>query len=63
MENLMLYFVKASFLLKYFDHVLINHIPWLENQEANDLAQISLGYKISKERLEELVEIKEKLVS
>ncbi|XP_050895612.1 uncharacterized protein LOC127102258 [Lathyrus oleraceus] len=62
-ENLMLYFVKANNFLKCFDHVLIDHIPQLENQEANDLAQRASGYKISKERLEDLVEIKEKLVS
>ncbi|PNX56422.1 pol polyprotein, partial [Trifolium pratense] len=32
-------------------------------REANDLAQIASGYKMTKEKLEELVEIKEKLIS
>lgn len=42
-ENLMLYFVNSNSLLKHFDYVSIDHIPRLENQEANDLAQIALG--------------------
>jgi hypothetical protein len=40
----------------------IEHVPRLENQETNDLAQIASGYKISKEKLTQLIEIKEKLV-
>lgn len=59
----MLYFFRANSLLKYFDHVSIDHIPRLENQEANNLAQVASGYKTSKESLEDLVEIREKLVS
>lgn len=59
----MLYFVRANSLLKHFDHVSIDHIPRLENQEENDLAQIASGYKISKERLEDSFEIKEKYAS
>lgn len=35
--------------------------PRLENQEANDLAHIASGYKVSKDKLEELIEVKEKL--
>lgn len=34
----------------------------MENQEANELDQMSSGYKIPKEELEELVEIKDKLM-
>jgi hypothetical protein len=34
----------------------------LENQEANDLAQIASGYKVSTEKFKKLIEIKEKLV-
>jgi hypothetical protein len=37
-------------------------VPRLENQEANDLAQISSWYKISKEKLTQLIEIKEKKI-
>ncbi|CAJ2651686.1 uncharacterized protein LOC123895391 [Trifolium pratense] len=59
----MKYFVIAFTLQKQFDSCDIQHIPQIENQEANDLAQIASGYKMTKEKLEELVEIKEKLIS
>jgi hypothetical protein len=58
----MKYFVIAISLLKRFDQVIFEHVPRIENQEANDLAQIASGYKISKEKLEELIEIKNKLI-
>ncbi|KAK2409763.1 hypothetical protein QL285_045167 [Trifolium repens] len=61
-EHLAKYFVIASALLDCFDHVDIEHVPRLENQEANDLAQIASGYKMSKEKLTQLIEIKEKMV-
>ncbi|XP_045822028.1 uncharacterized protein LOC123914912 [Trifolium pratense] len=62
-EHLIRYFVIANTLLKRFDSIDIEHVPRIENQEANDLAQIASGYKVSKEKLEQLVEIKEKLIS
>jgi len=62
-ENLIMYFVAANALLKCFTHVGIQHIPRIENQEANDLALIALGYKVSKEKLQELIEIKDKRAS
>ncbi|XP_050895312.1 uncharacterized protein LOC127101929 [Lathyrus oleraceus] len=34
----------------------------MENQEANELAQISSGYKVSKSRLKGIIEIQEKMV-
>lgn len=37
-------------------------MPGLENQEANDVARITSGYRVSKEKLEELIEAKEKLI-
>ncbi|KAK2389329.1 hypothetical protein QL285_062925 [Trifolium repens] len=61
-EHLAKYFVIASSLLNCFDHIDIEHVPRLENQEANDLAQIASGYKVSKEKLAQLIEIKEKMV-
>ncbi|KAK2444202.1 hypothetical protein QL285_015246 [Trifolium repens] len=61
-EHLTEYFSIASSLLDCFDHVDIEHVPRLENQEANDLAQIASGYKMSKEKLTQLIEIKEKMV-
>ncbi|KAK2370658.1 hypothetical protein QL285_083688 [Trifolium repens] len=61
-EHLAKYFVITSSLLNGFDHIDIEHVPRLENQEANDLAQIASGYKVSKEKLTQLIEIKEKMV-
>ncbi|KAK2425570.1 hypothetical protein QL285_024341 [Trifolium repens] len=58
----MKYFVIAISLLKRFDKVIFEHVPRIENQEANDLTQIASGYKISSEKLEELIEIKDKLI-
>ncbi|XP_045797601.1 uncharacterized protein LOC123891747 [Trifolium pratense] len=62
-EHLIRYFVIANALLKRFDSIDIEHVPRIENQEANDLALIASGYKVSKEKLEQLIEIKEKLIS
>ena len=40
------------------------HVPRLENQVANDLAQISSGYKVSIDKLKKsFVEVREKVVS
>ncbi|PNY14157.1 retrotransposon protein putative unclassified [Trifolium pratense] len=61
-EHLIRYFVIANALLKRFDSIDIEHVPRIENQEANDLAQIASGYKMSKETLGQLIEIKEKLI-
>lgn len=44
-----MYFVKANLLLRRFDEVDIKHVSQFENQEANDLEQISSGYRVSKE--------------
>ena len=52
----------ANRLLQKFEYVDIKHIPRLKNQEANDLAQIALGYKVSKERLEDLIEARGKVL-
>lgn len=41
----------------------IKHVPRIENQEANELAQIALGYRVSKERFEELIDFRDKLIS
>lgn len=48
-------------MLGKFHDVKIAHVPRIENQEANDLAQIASGYKVSKKKIEKLIEIKEKL--
>jgi hypothetical protein len=49
-------------LLNRFDSIDIQHIPRTENYEANDLAQIASGYKASKSKLQDLIEVKNKLV-
>lgn len=59
----MKYFITMNSLLKCFDSINISHMPQLENQKANNLAQISPRYKVSKETLEELIEVKDKLIS
>ncbi|XP_057432109.1 uncharacterized protein LOC130724857 [Lotus japonicus] len=60
-ENLAKYYVKATSLLAKFDHAGVIHIPRINNQEANELAQIASGYMVDKDRLEELIKVKEKL--
>ncbi|XP_058784458.1 uncharacterized protein LOC131659264 [Vicia villosa] len=52
-----------SELLKKFEYVDIKHVPRIKNQEANDIAQIAYGYRISKEKLEELVEVRGKAMA
>src|SRR4051812_23906906 len=56
-ENLIMYFVIANRLLKKFEYVELKHVSRTKNQEANDLAQLASGYKVSKEKLEELIEV------
>ncbi|XP_050888197.1 uncharacterized protein LOC127093327 [Lathyrus oleraceus] len=62
-ENLIMYFVIANRLLKKFEYIDIKHVPRIKNQEANDLAQIASGYRISKEKLEEFVEVRGKAMA
>ena len=62
-ENLIMYFVIANRLLKKFEVINIRHIPRLENQVANDLAQIAYGYKISKEKSQQAIEVRGRVVS
>ena len=59
-ENLIMYYTAANALLKRFTHVEIQHVPRMENQKVNDLAQTASGYKASKEQLQEPIEIKNK---
>lgn len=56
-EILIMYFVIVNQLIKHFDFVNIQHVPRLENQEANDMAQIASGYRVSKGKLEKLIEV------
>jgi ribonuclease HI len=62
-ENLIIYFAIATALLRRFDRANIQHVPRIENQEANDLAQIASGYRITEIKFEELIKIREKLAS
>ena len=61
-ENLFSYFISANHLINNFESTDIQYVPRIENQVANDLAQVALGYKISRHKLQELIEIKDKLV-
>jgi len=61
-ENLLSYFVSASSLLSSFESVSLQHVPRIENQVANDLAHVASGYKISTQKLQALIESKDKLV-
>ncbi|XP_050896003.1 uncharacterized protein LOC127102699 [Lathyrus oleraceus] len=61
-ENLIMYFIITSRLLKNFEMVYIRHIPRIENKVANDLTQIASGYKILKEKLHKVVEVRGKFV-
>lgn len=46
-DNLLMLVVKANSLLKKFGMVDIKHVPRIENQEANDSAQIASRYQVS----------------
>ncbi|XP_050876224.1 uncharacterized protein LOC127079917 [Lathyrus oleraceus] len=61
-ENLLMYFTVATQLLECFEVVSIAHVPRMENQEANEFAEIASRYKISKSRLNDIIEIQEKMV-
>ena len=56
-ENLIMYFVISNKLLWKFEDMDIKHIPRLKNQKANDLAHIAPRYKVSKEKMEDLIEV------
>ena len=56
-----MYMAKALSLLQKFDNMSISHVRRIDNQEANDMAQLASGYKIPKESIDEFIEVKEKL--
>lgn len=62
-ESLVMYLVRAKRLLDQFRVVSITHIPRIENQEANELAQIASGNKVSPAKFKEFVRIQDKLIS
>lgn len=55
--------MTATQLLEYSQVAYIKHVPRNENQEANDLAQIASGYKISKSKFQDIIEVRDKMVS
>ena len=57
-ENLIIYFATATALLKRFDRENIQHVPRIENQEANDLAQIASRYRVIETKFEQLIKIR-----
>src|SRR3954469_9345929 len=62
-ENLIMYFVIANRLLKKFEYVDLKHVSRINNKEANDLAELASGHKVSKEKLEELIEVRGKAMA
>lgn len=61
--SLLKYFVTTTRLLKHFEIADIRHVLGNENQEANELAQVASGYKMSKSKFQEMIEVREKMVS
>ncbi|XP_050890648.1 uncharacterized protein LOC127096070 [Lathyrus oleraceus] len=61
--SLLKYFVTATRLLEHFEVADIRHVPRGENQEANELAQVASGYKMSKSKLQDMIEVRGKMVS
>ncbi|XP_058761762.1 uncharacterized protein LOC131635179 [Vicia villosa] len=61
-ENLIIYHALVIQLLEKFHVVHITHVPRNENSAPNELAQIASGYRVSKDRLRELIEVKDKEV-
>lgn len=61
--SLQKYFLTATRLLEHFEVADIRHVPRNENQEANELAQIASGYKMSNSKLQDMIEVREKMMS
>ncbi|XP_058774616.1 uncharacterized protein LOC131648900 [Vicia villosa] len=59
-ENLIVCYAIVVRLLEKFEYVEILHVPRSDNYVANELAQIASGYRVSKRKLKDMVEIKEK---
>ncbi|XP_050918742.1 uncharacterized protein LOC127136193 [Lathyrus oleraceus] len=62
-RSLLKYFVTSTRLLEHFEVADIRHLPKNENQEANELAQVASGYKMSKSSLQDMIEVRGKMVS
>lgn len=62
-ETLIMSFVIANRLIKCFNFVYIHHVPRLENQKVNKMAQIASWYKVSKGKLENLIEVRGRVKS
>ena len=61
--SLLKYFVIATRLLEHFEIADIRHVPRNKNQESNELAQVTSGYKMSKSKLQDMIEVRGKMVS
>src|SRR4051812_49222330 len=57
---LIVYYAIVVRLLEKFEYVEILHVPRSDNYVTNELAQIASGYRVSKRKLEDMVEVKEK---
>lgn len=48
-------FSRPCRLVNRFDDIAFEHMPGDQNVEANELAQIASGYRLSKEKFESLI--------
>jgi len=55
--NLFRYFEIANRLLSKFDEVIQKYITWIENFEADELAQNAYGYMISKKHFHKIIDV------
>jgi len=55
--NLFRYFEIANRLLSKFDEVILKYITWIENFQANELAQNAYGYMISKKHFQKIIDV------
>lgn len=53
----------ANRLLRKFDYMNIIYIPRLKNQKDNDFDQIAYGYKVSKEKLQDLIKVRGRVMA
>lgn len=62
-SNLINYFTRACRLIEKFDDISFEHVSRDSNVEANELVQIASRYKLSKEKFESLIQLKDKLLN
>jgi len=61
-SNMMKYYICATLLLGILDEYTFDYVPQIRNKEANDFAQIATSYKLSKEKFDDLSQIRDKMI-